>query len=88
MRTLGVRRMGKDQRVGTYITAEGGGGIFAGYTKCEHGSDYKVVLKVHEVRELAKTVGFDRDRENWKVRIARKLYKWASGVIMREATRG
>lgn len=87
MKALPVRRLGKDQRVGRYISAEGGGGIFAGYTKCEHGIDHKVLMTPHEIRELSRIAGYERAHDGWKVRIAKRIQKWANSVIMRAATR-
>ena len=85
MRALSVRRVGKDQKIGKYVE----GGIFAGYTKCEQcSSELKIVLRVHEVRELSRIAGIALKQDNWKVRVLRKIEKWAKDAKTREATRG
>lgn len=85
-----VRRTGKDQRLGSYIrgTTEGQpGGLFAGYTKCEHCHvDLKLIMQVQEARALANIVGTDYGKLTWKVRIAKRIQKWAESVTMSSAT--
>ena len=92
MKTRAVRKTGSPQRVGTYIrgtTEDEKGGIFVGYTKCEHCTvDLKVIMFVDEARHIADIVGTTVNQRSARVKFAKRVQKWAESAIMAEAARG
>ncbi len=79
--------MGKPQKIGIYTSKGNRGGYFLGYTKCEHCAiDLKILLNTTEMREFKDILGISRRKEKLKVKIAKKIQKWAEHVSMNEAT--